>query len=462
MSQLPGMPPASPKRRPSILRSMVLRYTLAGFLFGATFPLVSGYILALENGLSLRFENFDQIHRLSKIQWIIDTAPLFLGFFAFLVGRAQERANRFSDQLSDQLNTRLQLVERLQESEKGLKISVDRRVVQLRTAAQVAQQTTLIRDQTTLLNKIVHLISEQFDFYHVGVFLNDPTNEFAGLFAANSAGGQRMLARKHRLTIGETGLVGYVADRGVPRIALDVGKDAVFFNNPDLPETRSEIALPLKRGERVIGVLDVQSTKPEAFDENDIITLQIIADSLSSAIENATLFEQIQSNMKEIQALNRQYLMRAWESAISRLGSSSYTYNAPRTQTGESASSSRKIEVPILLRDQVIGTITLEAAPRAESGFAPDEWTTEEKALINSAVNRASLALENARLLEETRLRAAQERIVSNVSSRVWATNDIETILRTTLQELSNSLRATEGIIQLSTSITPMNVEIGE
>jgi FOG: GAF domain len=176
---------------------------------------------------------------------------------------------------------------RLQEANRDLA----RRTAQLEAASEVARRAAAIRDVQTLLDETVRLISQRFGFYHAGVFLVDEAGEYAVLRAASSEGGQRMLARGHRLAVGEVGIVGYVAGTGKPRIALDVGEDAVFFSNPDLPHTHSEMALPLKVGERVIGVLDVQSVEPSAFTDEDVAVLQTMADQIALAIENARLLQ---------------------------------------------------------------------------------------------------------------------------------------------------------------------------
>jgi methyl-accepting chemotaxis protein len=170
----------------------------------------------------------------------------------------------------------------------------------LQAAAQVAREATAIRDVDQLLDQTTRLISERFGFYHAGIFLLDEAGEYAVLRAASSQGGQRMLARAHQLKVGETGIVGHVTGSGEPRIALDVGEDAAFFDNPDLPGTRSEMALPLKVQERVIGALDVQSTEPEAFGEDDVAVLLVMADQLAIAIENARLLHATQQTVYEL------------------------------------------------------------------------------------------------------------------------------------------------------------------
>jgi GAF domain-containing protein len=186
-----------------------------------------------------------------------------------------------------------------------------RRTVQLEAASEVARDTTAILDVDQLLDETVHLISKQFGFYHAGVFLVDERGEYAMLRAASSEGGQRMLERDHKLAVGKIGIVGYVTATGEPRIALDVGKDAIHFVNPDLPNTRSEMALPLISRGRVIGALDVQSTDEAAFSEDDVAVLQTLADQLATAIENARLYEQAVNTaeqLKEMDRLKNQFL----------------------------------------------------------------------------------------------------------------------------------------------------------
>src|SRR5690606_5578921 len=150
---------------------------------------------------------------------------------------------------------------------------LDKRTNQLRAVADVGKSITSYRNLSDLLQQTARLINENFGFYHVGIFLLDERKQFAVLAATNSEGGERMLKRGHQLKVGETGIVGYVAESLKARIALDVGEDAVFFNNPDLPNTRSEMALPLVVGGQILGVLDVQSMEANAFTEEDVATL---------------------------------------------------------------------------------------------------------------------------------------------------------------------------------------------
>ena len=177
----------------------------------------------------------------------------------------------------------------------------EKRVKQFEAIAQVAHATTANESLETLLPRLVSLVSEQFGFYHTGIFLMDENRGYAVLSAANSTGGKQMLERGHKLQVGQSGIVGFVSATGTPRIALDVGSDAVYFDNPDLPNTRSEMALPLRILDEIIGVLDVQSTEENAFLEEDIDILSTLTDQVAIAIQNSRTYQTMQKLLQDAQ-----------------------------------------------------------------------------------------------------------------------------------------------------------------
>ncbi|HEY3476774.1 MAG TPA: cache domain-containing protein, partial [Anaerolineales bacterium] len=189
----------------------------------------------------------------------------------------------------------------------------ERRAKQFEAIAHIARAISSTRDLEVLLPQITATINKELGFYHIGIFLVDTAREYAVLSAANSEGGEIMLERGHRLRIGETGMVGYATSTGKPRVALDTGMDSVFFDNPDLPETRSALTLPLRVGEEIIGALDVQSTEPSAFLQDDINILSTLADQVSIAIQNAQQFEQTRKALNESEVLSRQFVQAGWQ-----------------------------------------------------------------------------------------------------------------------------------------------------
>ncbi|OQY30515.1 MAG: hypothetical protein B6243_10345 [Anaerolineaceae bacterium 4572_5.2] len=143
----------------------------------------------------------------------------------------------------------------------------------------------------------------QFGFYYASLFLISEDNNYAVLTAATGEAGQIMIERGHKLRVGRVGIVGYVAKSREARIALDVGEDPVHFENPLLPETRSEMAIPLKIEDVVIGVLDVQSRHAAAFDKEDIRVLETMADQLAVAIQKVQLLENSQQRTRQLEGL---------------------------------------------------------------------------------------------------------------------------------------------------------------
>lgn len=329
-----------------------------------------------------------------------------------------------------------------------------KRAEELQVVSEVARAVSTEVNLENLLELVTNVVSHRFGFYHVGVFLLDSVNKNAVLRASNSPGGKRMVARKHSLPIGQVGIVGHVAASGEPRIALDVGEDATYFNNPDLPETRSEMALPLTVRGRIIGALDVQSTRPGAFTEADVETLSILADQVAIAIENARLLAETRQALAESQSLYGEYISRAWDKkAVQSVAGYHHAaggggllekpvtwdeietaLNTGRSVMADGQDTPPSIAVPIRVQNQVIGVLDIR------SPDAKRVWTRDEVAIVEAIAERLALALENARLFEETSSRASREHAVAEITSRIRETNDPQVMIRTAIEELQRIL----------------------
>ncbi|HLF28766.1 MAG TPA: GAF domain-containing protein [Anaerolineae bacterium] len=217
------------------------------------------------------------------------------------IGVLAQAFNRMTTQLRESIGT--------------LETQVQARTEQLRASADVGRAAASILDPDRLLREVTSLITERFGFYYTAIFTLDEDRRYAVLREATGEAGQTLKARGHRLEVGGRSMVGYATANLQPRVALDVGQEAVRFANPLLPETRSEIALPLVAGGRVLGALDVQATQAAAFDENSIAVLQSMADQVAVALANAQSFDTIQATL---QATTRLYdLSRALSAATS-------------------------------------------------------------------------------------------------------------------------------------------------
>jgi GAF domain-containing protein len=344
-----------------------------------------------------------------------------------------------------------------------------RRARQFEAISQVVRAISSIQNLDTLMPQITKVISEQFGIYHTGIFLLDDKREFAVLRAANSEGGQKMLVRGHKLPVGQTGIVGFVTATGQSRIASDTGADAVFFDNPDLPNTRSEIALPLRYAGQVIGALDVQSAETNAFNQDDIEILITLADQVATAIKNTLALEEAQAAVSKFQSSLNEKTYESWRimqprsmglgfqlmgSTITPLAAplegedvqQAFTQKKAVLSTQENASSS--LAIPIRLRGQVIGVISL----RTNNNY---KITDDDAEIAEAVTERLSLAIESATLLGATQHHADIERLTTDISSKIGSSNRIETILQTAAQELSRALGGSDVLVQ----IEPLSIE---
>lgn len=397
------------------------------------------------------------------------------------IGKLSIAFNSMVDQLSAMLQG---LEERVRERTADLFRSneqLEYRASRLQMVAEVAHTFSAETDPNKLLSLVVNTISEKFGFYHVGIFRVDKYAEYAVLVASNSEGGRRMLDRGHRLRVGEEGLVGYVTHYGEARIALDVGADAIYFNNPYLPETRSEIALPLKVGASIIGALDVQSTMPKAFDVSDIALLSTLADQVAMAIENARLINDAQRTVRELERAQQQYIQQEWGKVLAERSQEGYHYasgtlspiktakrdvfpdhfpQAPTVVYENPEKDANRQEsgllVPIMVRGQPIGLIELSDSDGMR------RWGEDEISLAASIADQVGLALENARLLESTQRRAERERLVSEITTRLRATNDPQEILETAVTQLKQALKVRSVHVRVATDTTKDKLSDGK
>ncbi|MEJ5223466.1 MAG: GAF domain-containing protein [Anaerolineales bacterium] len=346
--------------------------------------------------------------------------------------------------------------------------NIAQQALQLRAAAEIARDTTAARDLNALLERSTQLIVDRFGFYHTGIFLLDPKREYAILRSSPTEAGKVMLQNNHKLRVGEEGIVGYVAATGDARIALDTGADAIYFKNPPLPNTRSEIALPLKVNDVVIGVLDVQSDRPNAFDQNDLTILQVMADQIAAAIDRTRLLEERESTLARMEQAYQQFTEASWRKLTTqRLTTLGYRFQGteltpiaqcpPEARDAlergqvivlerDKAPSERPystVAVPVKLRGKTIGVLNIKVDS--------DTVSNDLVVTLEETASRFAIALENSRLIAETQVRADRERAIAEVTGRIGANVETEDILRATAQELGKMLDDARVTFRLKT-----------
>jgi GAF domain-containing protein len=402
---------------------------------------------------------------------------------------------RFLVSVANQVSGAIHNVRLIQDSKQN--------ALQFETAAEIARDISSSLNLDELLQKAVELIRSRFDFYHAAVFLNDLQGDFVVVREATGDAGMHMKRSGHKLGVGSKSVVGYVAGKGDPLIVNDTGRDANYYPNPLLPETRSEASIPLKVGERIVGVLDVHSRQAYAFAVDNLRTLQILADQLAIAVVNTELFAETQEHLAQHRLLHHitttaasgTTLDEALQSAVNGLqvtlggdrisilladrekkmlevkaavgyasdvfslripvgsGITGWVAEHRRTlRVNHVLQDTRYIEgspntrsemaIPLLYRSELLGVLNVES--EQFSAYAEND---EE--LLGTLGGSLAAIIANARLLEQIRSQAERERILFEISDKIRRTTDMETILATTASELTRAVGATGARIKL-------------
>lgn len=347
---------------------------------------------------------------------------------------------------------------------------IHERTQALETSAEISRQITGILNLNELLRYVVNRLQADFGFYHTHVYLINNTTGDLEMVEGSGQVGQQLKEQGHRLQIGQ-GIVGNVARTGAPFLSENVDDVPNFFRNPLLPNTRSELSVPIRRGERILGVLDAQSEELDGFSQEDLTLLQSIADQVAVAVDNARLFQEVQEAAAEAEALNRRLTRETWQDVSQQVETSGYVFTksgvAPAPSEwlpgmvqavkqkelavhsaggngGGPDKTAASVAVPLSLRGEAIGAIGIERPVN-------QAWTEDELVTIQTIAEQVALALDAARLAQETERAAWRDRVVSESTAKVWSSSEIEEVLRTAVSQLGDQLRASEVVIQLGT-----------
>lgn len=352
----------------------------------------------------------------------------------------------------------------------NLEERVQERTRSLEASTRVSRQLSTILDPDELMQQVVSSIQDTFGYYHVHIYLLDENGGELLMREGTGAVGEQLKAKGHKLKVGQ-GIVGRVAGSGQAFLAGDVDQVPNFFRNPLLPDTKAELAVPLRRGERILGVLDAQSNETDGFTQDDLALMQAIADQIAVAIDNARLFQESQTAVAQAEALNRQLTRAAWQNISDKVEKSSYALTKFGPVSGSEAwvptmdqavrqrslvrsngqgngSHSPEmvgsVAIPLMLRGETIGVIGLERP-------ADQPWSEDELAAIQRVTEQVALALEAARLAGETKRAAWRDHIVSESTAEVWSAAEIEAVMKTAVAQLGNKLGASEVVLRLGT-----------
>ncbi|HBY07911.1 MAG TPA: hypothetical protein DEH22_09070 [Chloroflexi bacterium] len=373
--------------------------------------------------------------------------------------------------VSTQINRMLESIEendqQLKKNQQQLEQNnqdLTRRARELQIIAEITRDTTTLSNLEELLDHAVRLIREQFNFYYAAFYFVNPENQSVILQSASSDEDLTLMEYEDlNGNEAEESIVAQVAKLGIARIVYDISKEDQFVAKPHLPLSRSVAALPLWARDEIIGVLNIHDTRADAFDDENISVLQTLADQIAIAIYNTRLLQQSQENLEAVNRAYGELSSKAWnqflmyEPDINFISTPfseqqirtadwspemSETYRVGQiTQHGD-----KTIHIPIILRDQTLGVVRLQKREGTGS------WSEDEIELMDTLVDQLETALETARLYTDTQRQGQRERLTHEVTDKLHRSMDMDALMQTLLQEISNALGVSEAFVQLSTS----------
>jgi GAF domain-containing protein/HAMP domain-containing protein len=362
---------------------------------------------------------------------------------------AEVRTKDEVGQLASAFNSMTAQLRQTMESLERRTDDLQRRSVQLQASSAVGRAVTSVLEVGQLIHGVVELIRERFGLYYVGLFMLDDAGEWAVLRAGTGEAGQAMLARGHRIRVGE-GMVGWSIAHAQARVSEEVGADAARLAAAELPDTRSEAALALRSRGQVIGAMTLQSDQPGAFDNETIALLQAMADQVAVAIDNAGLLAEGQAALEAERRAYGELSRAAWAEYMGERPGLGYYCDgsvvAPvservQVRDGEELPA---FSMPVISRGHVIGTISARKLDGAHA------WTEEETQLLGALADQLGQALEGARLYRDTQRRAAREQLTGQVTARMRETLDLDTVLQAAVREIGEALGIAEVEVRMS------------
>ncbi len=334
----------------------------------------------------------------------------------------------------------------------------------IRATQEVARYAATQRDLQALMDSTVNLIVAQFsNIYHAQIFLLDEDRRWAVLQASTGSAGRQLLARGHRLRVGSVSVIGQVTSQNRIVVARDTATSEVHKRNEFLPDTRSELAIPLRVAGLVIGALDVQSKESDTFTEDQVNILRTMADQIAISIDNARLYQETQRLLEEQAERNRQQADFDWTDYLADERTNAITLHTGFEIEAEAREALRQhaieteqtqigtptprdtvpIAVPIKVRGGTIGAVVWEL-PRIDIN-------ADKIQLAEELVTRLAVSLENARLFQTSKRAVERERVVNEIARKLSSKTDISEILQTAVREVGQALRASETHIHLET-----------
>lgn len=406
---------------------------------------------------------------------------------AIQIGRGNLRAplpTAGHDEVGVLADTFRDMVAQLQESFATLEERVAARTQRLEIVARLSERLSAILDLETLLAELVNQIKDSFGYYHAHIYLLDDARETLIMAEGTGEAGRQMKARGHKIARNAaTSLVARAARSGQVVWVDNVREASDWLPNPLLPDTYCEMAIPIVLAGQVVGVLDVQQDRIGGLDEADANMLRSLANQVAVAMNNARLFQEMQASLREIETLNQTLTHEAWQDITDKIETAGYVFAgedvrpavSPETwlpvmsdavrrralvqgngQGSEPEGQPTSLAIPLTLRGEIIGVIGIERQEDAPS------WSEDELVTLKSVTEQIALALESARLADETERTAWRDRLVSDVTREVWTGADLEQVMQAAVTRLGQELNVSEVVLRLGADDNGFPAENGQ
>ncbi|MFN8453490.1 MAG: GAF domain-containing protein [Anaerolineae bacterium] len=370
------------------------------------------------------------------------------------------------DELSVLAKTFNRMTSQLHDLIDSLEDQIHERTAELTLSLEVGQRVSAIRNLQELLPIITEFIRERFNLYYTQIYFVDDLGQNLVLQAGTGEVGQMLLARRHTLPIGKGSIVGQVAVTHKSIVVPDTENSEIHKPNPLLPDTRSELAVPLMVEGRVIGVLDMQADRPKTFILSSVTVFEAMAAQLANSIDSAQQFSLAQAAQRKAEEAVQQFTRQGWaERLATHKGGLGFIYNlsaitsltsanqlSQKHKSSQSLPAVKSLVAPLVVQNQSVGQLAV-ATP------ADKNWSHEEQAFVNAVAQQLAQKAENIRLFEQTQQRAAREQLARQISDKVRASRDIDSALKTAAEELVKTLGAARAVVnlQLAPNEAPTN-----
>ncbi len=429
--------------QPSV-NNQTRRYALAGILFGFLFPLLATAIKFMQLQLSPTLANMVFIHRSDNLLWIIDTAPIFLGFFAALAGWRHGALMASNAVLEARERDLKEIQLDLEKRVSARTLELERKTIQLDAAVSIAQQIAELHDVSTLLERLVQLVSERIGYEHVGIYLADEKKSLLFLVAASSDNGKKLVLNGHHSGTDEQNVINQAFHHNRLFTVMDTSKSSIL-QDENFPTSRSRAVIPLSLRRSVLGVLDIHSARLNAFNQDDLEILTTLSRFATISLENTRLLNETNALIDQLKSTARASALESWQSLTPRQ-SAAYLYTPagvrPLVPDEFNATWTGSLDVPLKLHGEGIGMIQLMR------GSDSPGWTERERALVGKIAAQVALALDNSRLIDDVQRKAAKDRMIGEISSKISGLINLDNIVETTMRELGRTLPDVEIAIQ--------------